>query len=115
MKKLIAAVVLAGMVGGGILIAGKNAGDAEKADAALKDMNASDLNPAPVDLSGAGAPNLTRDVVLAIINDLKSMEANNGILGIARKNGCSTAQVKIVMAAKNRRLSGLNEAQVIPK
>lgn len=91
--------------------------DAALAASVVKGMDASELNAIPVDLSGGGAPDLTEQIIRAVLEDLKDVASNNGYVGIARKNGCSTAQVKVIVAARDARLNDLVAADepIIPK
>lgn len=117
MKKAIIAVLAAGAIAGGtaILAADRDAAtDTATATETVKDMTAEELTASPSVTEPGGPPDLTSEVTLAILEDLKDPEAAGGLLAIARRHGCSMAQVRIVMAAKKKRLQDIaGDAQVM--
>ena len=107
MKKAIVVILAAGAIAGGtaILAADRDlVDDRAVVDDAIKDMSAEDLTAEPEPDVEHGPPPLTKEVALAVIEDLKDIEGAGGILAIARKHGASMAQVKVVQKAVDARL-----------
>ena len=107
MKAFIAIVAAAGLVAGGAVLLAKDRSltdDRAVVDDAIKDMSAEDLTAEPAPDVEHGPPPLTKDVALLIVEDLKDIEGNGGLLAIARKHGASMAQVRVVQKAVDARL-----------
>lgn len=114
MKKGIAIAVVAGLFVTGVLLAQKNEGDAGRAADVLSGMTAAELNGPASDPNTVGPPDLSDPVILAVLEMLKNPEAHGGLLEIARANGCSMGQIKVIMAEKAKHLRSLAEAEIIP-
>lgn len=97
-----------------VLMAKGPAEDQAVAAAVVDNLQVDDLAGAEQEPGSSGPPDLTPAVVQAVLEDLKDPEANGGLLKIARKHGCSMAQVKIIAAERDRRLRDLAEAQAEP-
>ena len=115
MKTAIIALVAAGAVAGGTILLAQTKTPAEDravADQVVSEMTAEELAAAPEPDVVHGPPVLTAEVVNAILEDLKDIEGNGGILKIARKHGASMAQVKTVMASRDARLRELSSHEI---
>jgi hypothetical protein len=87
-------------------------GSAKKDDASLIDtvvgsMTAEEITPIDTGGGGGNPPELTVEKILAIVEKLKAVEVNGGLLGIARSEGASMAQVKAIQKRIRERLQEL--------
>lgn len=107
MKKVIP---LAMLVAGAVLFVasyGSSKSDTDTIDSVVGSMAAADLNPINSGGGGSTVPELKPEDVLVIIDHLREVEKHNGYLGIARKLGHSTWQVKEVAWSMEKRLAEL--------
>lgn len=107
MKTALIALAAAGLVAGGTILLAQTKTPAEDravADQVVSEMTAEELSDTPAATEPAGPPDLTPEVTRAILEDLRDIEGNGGLLKIARAHGASMAQVKIVIQARDARL-----------
>ena len=110
---LVMAAALGMAVGGaGMLMAQK--GDRETVDNTVGSMSEQELTPVVQPNNPSNPPVLTPQQVRQIVGALRDPEAHNGLLGIAHEFGCSLGQVKMIKAARDRRLRELHPAEPEP-
>lgn len=85
--------------------AGKD--DASLIDTVVGSMSAEDITPVDTSGGGSNVKDLTVEKILAIVEKLKTVEANGGLLGIARSEGVSMTQVKAIQKRITERLQEL--------
>ncbi|MFO7902297.1 MAG: hypothetical protein R6U98_06545 [Pirellulaceae bacterium] len=113
---IIAIVALGAVVTGVVLTANGKTRTIEEdravADQVMKAKTAEELADAPEPDVVHGPPALTPQAVEAIIEDLKDIEGNGGLLKIGRRHGASMSQVKAVMASRDARIRELSSHEV---
>jgi len=117
MKKGLIVLGVAGLLAGSVALMAGGKGPVEDravADAVVENMGAAELSGQEQGPTSSGPPDLTPAVVQAVLEELKDVEANGGLLRIARRHGCSQGQVKLILQARNKRLSELAEVQAEP-
>lgn len=108
MKRFIpVAIVVAGMVALVASIGSAKKDDADLIDTVVGSMNAEQITPIDTGGGGGNPPGLTVEKILAIVEKLRAPEVWNGLLGIARSEGASMAQVKAIQKRVRERLQEL--------
>mgnify|MGYP001032879063 CR=1 FL=1 len=98
-------------IGVGIVASKSAADDQVVVDTVVSSMNADDLAPHVIDRH-SNPPDLTPEVIVAVIEDLKDIEAHNGLTAIAFSHHISEAQVKMILASIQKRRAELNPVDV---
>jgi len=110
MKNGLVAIGVVGLLACSVVLIAGGKGPVEDravADTVVADKTAQELTGPEQGPTSLGPPDLTPAVVQAVLEELKDPEANGGLLKIARRHGCSLAQVKLIMAARDARLRDL--------
>lgn len=110
---LAGAIAVAG-AGTAIIAQGKEKDDRDVARNSVSSMSAEQLQGAESGSRDNGPEPLSAEKVRAVVEDLKDIEANGGLLRIARKHECSMAQVKLIRQERSRRLAEMNEESIEP-
>lgn len=115
-KGIIITALVAGAIAAGIAVDRGSAEDQQVVDATVDNMDAAAINAAPT-VSHVTVPDLTPEVVAAIVEDLKDIEAHNGLTMIAHMHKVSIGQVKMIRSAVAKRRVELAPVEVgeLPK
>jgi len=112
MKRIFAGVAVVGLAMGGALVAKGAKDDASTIDAVVGSMTAEQLNGPEQPSTVNGPKELTSQQVADILEELKDIPANGGIVKIAHRHQASPAQVRLILRKKQDRLQELAPAQV---
>jgi hypothetical protein len=108
MKKFIAISILAAGLGAGLIL-GVSSADADVISDTIKDKTKEQLLGPEKPPTTPNVPIIDGQMVEQVILDLREVEKNNGLLGIAQKNGLSFGQVKAIDKAVKKRLQEIAE------